>query len=134
MSVEIVECHEGKVLKVRATGKLEKQDYELFMPEIERLIKIHGKVMILFDMHDFHGWKMGAMWEDLKFDVKHYRDIERLAVVGESQWEKWMTAFCRPFTSATIRYFSREEAGKARDWLLEGLPTSSCGEKISSCE
>jgi hypothetical protein len=45
---------------------------------------------ILFIMDDFHGWTAGAMWEDTKFDLKHWKDIERLAIVGETKWEKGM--------------------------------------------
>ena len=37
---------------------------------------------MLFDMTDFHGWDAGAAWEDIKFDIKHFADIERLAMVG----------------------------------------------------
>jgi len=30
-------------------------------------------------MTGFHGWDAGALWEDIKFDIKHFGDIERLA-------------------------------------------------------
>jgi hypothetical protein len=30
------------------------------------------------------------MWEDIKFATVHCRDIEKLAMVGEEAWEKWM--------------------------------------------
>ncbi len=123
MSVELVADHQGKVLTIRATGKLVTEDYSHFLPEIERLIVQHGRIRILFEMHDFHGWKLGAAWEDLKFDIKHFGDIERLAVVGESNWEKWMTAFCRPFTAAKIKYFDRTAMEEAHDWIDEGLST-----------
>jgi SpoIIAA-like len=122
MSVELIESHEGKVLTVRATGTLVTEDYDHFLPVMERLIEQHGKVRVLCEMHDFHGWKLGALWEDLKFDVKHYSDIERLAVVGEREWEKWMTVFCRPFTNAKIKYFDRSEHEKACEWIQEELP------------
>ncbi len=39
------------------------------------------------------------MWEDIKFDMKHFADIERLAIVGESKWEKGMAVFRRPCSS-----------------------------------
>jgi hypothetical protein len=122
MSVELIEDHDGKVLTVRATGKLLAEDYDHFLPEIERLIKQHGKIRILFDMHNFKGWKLNAAWEDLKFDIKHYNDIERLAVVGERDWEKWMTTFCRPFTTAKIKYFDHKDRDQAQAWIHEGLP------------
>ncbi|MGI9428942.1 MAG: STAS/SEC14 domain-containing protein [Bythopirellula sp.] len=31
---------------------------------------------------------------------QHWKDIERLAIVGESKWEKGMSVFCKLFISA----------------------------------
>jgi len=118
MSATLQEINEGKALEVRLSGKLTKDDYTLFVPAVERLVNKHGKIRMLVEMHDFHGWTAGALWEDIKFDRKHFRDIERLAIVGETQWEKGMAAFCKPFTSATVRYFDHAKAAEARDWLL----------------
>ena len=42
-------------------------------------------------MKDFHGWDAGALWEDIKFDLKHFSDIERVAMVGEKKWQKGMS-------------------------------------------
>lgn len=117
MSVDLHEEEGGKVLLVKLTGKLAKQDYERFVPEVERLIKEHGKIRMLVQMHDFHGWTMGALWEDVKFDLKHFRDIERLALVGDRKWEAGMAAFCKPFTTATIRYFDESKADEAFAWV-----------------
>ncbi len=117
MAVEVQELEGGKLVEVRASGKLSKQDYEHFVPIMERLIGEQGKIRVLFEMHDFHGWEAGALWEDIKFDMKHFRDIERLALVGESKWEQGMSVFCKPFTTATIRYFDVKDIDAAREWI-----------------
>jgi SpoIIAA-like len=109
----------GNVLEVRATGKLTKEFYEELVPIVDQQIKQFGKIRVLFMMDDFHGWTAGALWEDMKFDLKHWRDIERLAIVGESKWEKGMATFCKPFTSASIKYFDECEIEAARKWLAE---------------
>lgn len=106
-------------LVVRASDKLSKEDYAQFVPEVERLIKEEGKIRLLFEMQDFHGWEVGALWEDIKFDLKHFADIERLAIVGEKKWEEWMATFCKPFTRAEIRYFDQSQTDEARNWLAE---------------
>jgi hypothetical protein len=125
MSIRLNEENGGKVLAVHVSGKLAKVDYEDFVPEFERLVQQHGKLRVLFDMTDFHGWEAGALWEDIKFDIKHFADIERLAMVGEEKWQKGMATFCRPFTKATIRYFDQGDAAKARRWLdASELPQS----------
>ncbi|MGD2111095.1 MAG: STAS/SEC14 domain-containing protein [Phycisphaerae bacterium] len=117
MSVELAEQDGGRIILVSVRDKLVKEDYEQFVPEVERLIQRHGKIRVLFEMQDFHGWSAGALWEDVKFDVKHFNNIDRVAVVGEKRWQDWMSTFCRPFTTAQIRYFDAEEADAARDWI-----------------
>jgi SpoIIAA-like len=107
----------GRVLEVRVVGKLTKEAYETFVPAVDAQIKQYGKLRILFVMQDFHGWTAGALWEDLKFDVTHWKDIERLAVGGDKKWEKGMAAFCKPFTKAEIRYFDLAQLEQAREWL-----------------
>lgn len=119
MAVELKQEAGGKILEVRVSGKLSKEDYERFVPEVERLVADQGKVRILFEMHDFHGWEAGALWEDIKFDVKHWRDIEKLAMIGEAKWEQGMAAFCKPFTTAKIKYFDHAKADEARAWIKE---------------
>jgi len=109
----------SNVLKVSVSGKLTAEDYKLFVPEIERHIEEHGKIRILFEMRDFHGWTAGALWQDIKFDVKHFRDIDRIAMIGEKAWEHGMATFCKPFTSAKIRYFDHEQIDEAQKWIEE---------------
>ena len=119
MPIKFEDESEGKVLAVQVSGKLAKADYVYFAPEFERLVKLNGKLRVLFDLAGFHGWEADALWEDIKFDVKHFADIERLAMVGDKKWEHGMAMFCKPFTKAKIQYFDRADAAKARKWLDE---------------
>ncbi len=123
MSVEFHEEIDGKLLHVRASGKLTKEDYQQFVPEFEKLIEQHGKIRVLFRMDDFHGWEAGALWEDIKLDFKHWADIERIAMVGDKAWQEGMSFFCKPFTRAQIRYFGHHEEDRAREWVSEGIVT-----------
>lgn len=119
MAVQVQSSASERLLEVHASGTLTREDYELFVPDVERKIQAFGKVRILFEMHDFHGWNAGALWEDVKFDSRHFNDIERLAIVGEKRWQQGMAGFCRPFTTAMIRYFEHSHIEQARAWLRE---------------
>jgi len=121
MSISLREEAGGKVLVIRLGGKLTKPDYERFVPEVERLIRRHGKVRMLIQMHDFHGWRLSTLWDDIKFDLKHLVHIERLALVGESKWEAGMAAFCKPFAAATVRYFDEAKSGESLKWINDGI-------------
>jgi len=119
MSYHVTEAPEGNVLEVRISGKLSEEAYKQFVPKTEALIQKYGKVRMLVELHDFHGWDAGALWEDFKFDLKHFNDLERLAIVGDSKWEKGMSVFCKPFTSASVRYFDISELAPAQAWIRE---------------
>ena len=119
MALTIKEKEIGKIIEVFVSEKLTKEDYKLFIPQVEKDIAQNGKVRILFVMQDFHGWEMSALWEDIKFDVKHFADIECLAMIGDKKWEKGMAKFCVPFTTAKIRFFPPEEIEDARKWLQD---------------
>lgn len=117
MPIQLKEENGGKLLAVHVSGKLAKSDYEHLVPEFERLCRLHGKLNVLFDMTGFHGWTAGALWEDIKFDLTHFGDIERLAMVGDKKWQEGMATFCKPFTKATIRYFEHTDSVEAKKWL-----------------
>ena len=119
MPIQIKQENGGKLVAVQVTGKLVKADYERCVPEFERLIRQHGKLRLLFELTGFHGWEAGALWDEIKLDIRHFADIERLAVIGDKKWEHGMVTFYKPFTKATIRYFDQANAAEARKWLRE---------------
>ncbi len=119
MAIEVKEADGGRFLEISLTGKLVKEDYDTFVPAVDRAIQQHGKIRMLVVMHDFHGWTAGAAWEDTKFGARHFRDIERLAMVGETKWQHGMAVFCKPFTTAQVRYFEHDQVEAARAWLTK---------------
>jgi len=117
MPLQFEEMAEENVIEAHLSGKLGGEDYERFTPEVERMINKGGKIRMLTDMHDFHGWDARGLWEEFKLDVRHAKDLERLAVVGEKKWQQWMARICQPFTDAKIRYFDHSQMEQARSWI-----------------
>jgi hypothetical protein len=121
--IAIKQLNPPSILEVKVTGKFEKEDYQTFGRQVEDLIRSQGKIRVLFLMEEFHGWSIGGLWEDLKFDAKHFNDIERLALVGDRKWEKGMAEFCKPFTTAKVHYFDMEQMSDAKAWIVEETET-----------
>ncbi len=107
----------GHLLGFELTGKLHDEDYRQFVPQLEAAIRAHGKVRLLAHFHDFHGWDPQALWDDIQFDMAHHADFEKIALVGDKAWEKWMAAVCKPFTKATVQYFDADALDAAWAWL-----------------
>jgi hypothetical protein len=108
-----------KILGFAMSGKLHDEDYKNFVPVVEAAVAKEGKIRLLAQFQDFHGWDLHALWDDIKFSTKHCTDIERIALVGNKTWEKWMAKVCKPFTMAKIRYFDASEIDAAEAWLAE---------------
>jgi len=117
--IATIETGSPKVVGFKLCGKLHDEDYKQFVPRLETILTAEGKVRLFLQFDDFHGWDMHAAWDDLKFSLKHYSDFERIAMVGDCRWEKWMTSFCKPFTKAKMKYFDTEEIDAAWKWLEE---------------
>ena len=73
--IHIMQESQGKIIGLRATGKLTDQDYkEVLIPSLESLIHKHGKIRLLCFMdEDFAGLEPGAIWDDAKFFLRGRR-------------------------------------------------------------
>ena len=117
--IETIETGSRKVVGYRLTGKLHDEDYQRFVPMIESILTAEGKVRLFVRFEEFQGWDMHAAWDDFKFGLRHYSDFERIVMVGDRRWEKWLASVCRPFTKAKVKYFDRSEVDAAWKWLRE---------------
>jgi hypothetical protein len=119
--IELLPSGSEQVLGFKLSGKLHDADYQTFVPAIDAAAARHGKVRLLAWFHDFQGWDLAALWDDIKFSATHCAKIDRIAIVGEKKWEQWMAKVCKPFTMAKIQYFDAAQIDDAKQWLSEGL-------------
>jgi hypothetical protein len=117
--VEILTGLPANTVGFKLSGKLHDEDYKKFVPLVDAEIAKDGKVNVLAQFHDFHGWDARALWDDIKFATTHCTKIKRIALVGETSWERWMANVCQPFTMARLRYFGTAELEAAKAWLAE---------------
>jgi hypothetical protein len=108
----------GKVLGFMMSGKLHDEDYKTFVPAIDEAAK-DGKIRLLAQFKDFQGWDAKALWDDIKFATTHCTKFDKIAMVGEKTWQKWMATVCKPFTMAKVEYFDAADIDKAWAWLQE---------------
>jgi hypothetical protein len=115
--IQLEKTEKGAIVTLTIKKKLDKEDYETFVPMIERQIEAGAPIRLIVELKDFEGWTAGALWEDTKFAARHFKDIERMAVIGDSRWEKGGTFFFKPFTAAKVRYFDKNDIEQARKWI-----------------
>jgi hypothetical protein len=115
--IEQLPASSEKVLGFKLSGKLHDEDYKQFVPVIDAAAAREGKVRLLAQFHDFHGWDLHALWDDIQFATAHCTKLDRIAIVGDRKWEAWMARVCKPFTLAKIRYFDSADIDQAWAWL-----------------
>ena len=114
---QFIPVNEDNVYAVRVSGKLSHEDYQNFLPSLEDLIKSDEKISLLIELDDFHGIELSAVKDDFKFSAKYNDAFEKVAIVGERKWHRWMTLLSTPFFKGSVKYYNRIDLQDAWDWL-----------------
>lgn len=101
----------------RITRPLSSAEVAQIRTELEGTIAAAGKIRVLVDLQAFPYDDLGALWEDLKFDVTHVKDLERLALVGGGKLEEWSTRIFAALTLTRCRCFEEGQLDEAWSWL-----------------
>ncbi|RCV63456.1 SpoIIAA-like [Methanophagales archaeon] len=108
----------GNVIGYKASGKLTAADYERIEPEVEDLVKQVGDISMLLDL-EFDEVTMKAMESDLAFGRKFHKNIDKLAIVGDKKWEKWMASMANKIFAHEAKHFHTADMNAAWAWLRE---------------
>lgn len=122
--IQTIQTEFPQTIGFKLSGKLHDEDYKSFVPTVETFLAGKGKVRLFVQMEDFHGADLHAVWDDMKFGLKHlilHSDFERIAMVGDRKWEKWMVLMSKPFTRSKVRYFDVSQIEDAWAWLRDDL-------------
>ena len=117
MTVEVVDVS-GGVIAFKVTGKLTEAELASAQQNTADVIREQGKVRVLVDACDFDGWEKGGSWDDFSFEEEFDPYIEKMAFVGDRQWEDLILVFSnKAFRQFPIEYFDASESEQARAWL-----------------
>ncbi len=119
IGVAIKRAKKRLFIEVTMIGKLTHEDYETFVPMIDRALKeAKGlEVDLLVDMRRFKGWKLLAAWDDMKFGLKHRNAFDKTAIVGNKKWEEISVEMFSHMMKGEAKFFKDRQ--KALAWLLK---------------
>src|SRR5258705_8264547 len=99
----------GRLVALRVAGKLTKEDMVSVAPPLEEKIRENGKVDLLCDMTDLHGWSLGGFLGELKFDAKHAKDFRPVAGTTAKTHPTFHAAKTKTITSTEQKKFSTKK-------------------------
>ena len=105
-----------KIVELDFSGEITGEDYKSVKPHIEKVMAERGVVKFLMDMTNVKGFKLDAVYQDIKFDVEHFKNIGDTAVVAPKKTYEYMTkAINMIYPGAKVYHF--DEANTAMSWL-----------------
>jgi len=112
------EIQGGDLAVFQVSGKLGKLELDRAHRACEELIKKVGQVKILVLTKNFAGWERTEGWDDTSFADRNDPYIEKIAIVGVTEWRDLVYAFTgRGLRPVPIQYFEPDQEGEARQWL-----------------
>lgn len=115
--LQLLEESKGDLVALRVSGHIDKTDYDVMLPLLEEKIKQHNKISVYAEVQDVEDYTLTALWEDVKFDIRHASDFKKAAIVGDQKWLNLLASVAPPFTSAEVKYFNFMDRDKALDWV-----------------
>ena len=107
----------GKEIGFKFSGELTDKDYKGFVAEVEAIISEQAQIRLLMIVDYPQDFDLKAAWDDFVFWIKHIKDIERLAIVGQKEWEKWFGILEKPFIHTKVKYYKRSNIKDAWNWI-----------------
>ena len=107
------------VIGFKLIGNITKADYDVMVPEVEALVQQGENARILLDMTEFNWEKVNAWGEDMKFGREFRKNLEKMAIVGDKKWEKWLTKMVSPFYAREAQYYHSDDIESAWVWLRD---------------
>ncbi|MDS9467647.1 STAS/SEC14 domain-containing protein [Paracoccus sp. MBLB3053] len=126
---QILEGFPDDVIALRALGEVTSGDYEdKLIPLVRDKAQKHGKLRLLMQIGpEFEGYTAGAMWDDARLGLTHWRSFERIAVVSDIGWITRSIKLFAPLMPGEVAVFPNAAFEAAKVWIIsdEGVKGSA---------
>ena len=115
------------VIGFEVGGTIHTDDYrDVVLPAVQRAAAA-GEIRFVIVFPEFHGMTGGAVWEDLKVGVEHFRAWKRIAVVTDIDWMRNVTGLFGWMTPGQVKVFPLAQRDEAIAWAAGGGDPGSEG-------
>jgi hypothetical protein len=111
------------VLALEMVGRTTHKDFEdVMIPKAEALMKAGPIKALMVVRSDLMDYVPEALWDAqlAAFKLRHWRDVERYAVVTDHAWLQGVGHMFAPFFPGLIRFFPLAELDTAKAWVVAG--------------
>ena len=113
--IQTMEKSSDTAIGYAVIGEVGKADYQTLVPAVQAAIDKNGNIDLLLDLTQFKWEKVDAWKSDIDFGQTYKNKIDKMALVGDAKWERYLTKLAQPFYAQQTKYF--ESDNDAWDWL-----------------
>jgi hypothetical protein len=106
----------GNVLGWEATRKVTEEEVRTLSEEFKAAIAEHGKVRVLVRMRQIPRMELAAWVEDFKL-TPYAKDVERYAIVSDTNLFEWTSKIAEAFVGGEVRRFEDSRYEEAWRWV-----------------
>jgi anti-anti-sigma regulatory factor len=104
-----------RIVELDFEGEITGEDYKEVKPKIEEVMKEKGKVKFLMDLTQAQGFDLGAVYQDIKFDLQHLKNIGATAIIATKKSYEVMVKAINLIYPEKVFHF--EDQASALNWL-----------------
>lgn len=111
---------DNNILYAKVLGNIEQGDFDNNVRKAaDEVINEYGKIRgILIDTNDFNGWEdFPAFLEHFGFIQDVNDDVYRIAIIGDSTWQKLLPMVASLFVEPVIKRFDPGHGEEAEEWI-----------------
>ena len=119
-----IEIISPDALRILVPEKLKVADFGRIAPQVDSIVRQHGKFRLLIDASQFDGWENITAFENHAAFVKnHQSKVDRIAVIVAHDWQHWLIGTVRIFVHPQVRAYDKGHEQEALQWIAaESLP------------
>lgn len=106
------------VIHYVCSGKVTHDDYiKVVIPTVEDITKEQHALRAFCDLRNMTSIELQAILDDYKLGMKHYKDFQAFATVGDQWWMGPLMAISKPFFKMKLKHFKSADYDKALEWI-----------------
>ncbi|MFW5819673.1 MAG: STAS/SEC14 domain-containing protein [Bacteroidota bacterium] len=114
---KVLDFTKDNIIAIKASGKIQKSDYQMLDPLLEKTEKEHPSIKLYILIGDIDGITPEAFMKDVITYFKHIKNVDKAAIVGGGKAEKSIAKIADPFIKGDLKYFPLEDMEIARKWI-----------------
>ena len=115
MTVHFSADSQARVVELTVSGKISHADFAAILPKMEAELA-RGPLSLVEVIDSFEGFDLSTIWDGMRFDLAHWSEFRRVAIVTDMTWFSPFMRMADALTHLQIREFKREQLDEARIW------------------